>query len=356
MLKIKQRRRIASLPSTIIISILIAACTSAYAKTPDFVPGSWSLVLLPDIQYYTETYPGLLTMQTHWIAKNKDKFNIQYVLTLGDLTQNNSDAEWQRVKESFDELDGRVPYTLALGNHDYTPEHNPILGKNRLNEMFPVSKFKRWPTFGGTLKPDDMRNTYHLFSAGGADWIVFALEWLPSDDAVRWANDLLAKQPRRKAILTTHAYLLPNGKRWDTAVKIQPKQQSQGPQKPPKSEAELQKEVLAQTPLQIPGLIEAFHLNDGELLWQKLVKKNNFVFVINGHVLETALLSSRNDAGRTTHQMLVDYQGRKFGGEGYLRIIEFLPDGKTARVKSYSPLYDRYLDDAANQYDVDIQP
>ena len=29
--------------------------------------------------------------------------------------------------------------------------------------------------------------------------------------------------------------------------------------------------------------------------------------------------------------MVVDYQGRNVGGEGYLRIIEFLPDGKRSR-------------------------
>ncbi len=70
---------------------------------------------------------------------------------------------------------------------------------------------------------------------------------------------------------------------------------------------------------------------------------------LNGHVCHTGLgfLSSKNDHGHMTHQMLVDYQQRQLGGEGYLRILEFLPDGKTVHVKSYSPLYDKYLQDAA---------
>ena len=49
-------------------------------KTPEFVPGSWTLVLLPDTQFYSEKYPGLFTLQTHWIVKNKDKYNIRYVI------------------------------------------------------------------------------------------------------------------------------------------------------------------------------------------------------------------------------------------------------------------------------------
>ena len=28
-----------------------------------------------------------------------------------------------------------------------------------------------------------------------------------------------------------------------------------------------------------------------------------------------------------------------FGGDGWLRILEFMPDGKTIKVKTYSPLF-----------------
>jgi hypothetical protein len=52
--------------------------------------------------------------------------------------------------------------------------------------------------------------------------------------------------------------------------------------------------------------------------------------------------------------MLVNYQMRQLGGEGYLRLIEFLPDGKTVHVKSYSPLYDSYLQDAGNQFNFEL--
>ena len=92
--------------------------------------------------------------------------------------------------------------------------------------------------------------------------------------------------------------------------------------------------------------------NDGEELWQKLVRKNNFLLTFNGHVLNSGLgfLASRNDRGDVVHQMLVNYQMRELGGEAYLRILEFLPDGKTVRVRSYSPLYDKYLEDAGNQF------
>jgi hypothetical protein len=283
---------------------------------------------------YAEQYPGLFTLQTHWIAKNKDNYNIRYVLGLGDITNKNTDIQWQRVREAMSELDGKVPYALAPGNHDYTPHGNAASGKSGLNKYFPPSKFRDWPTFGGVMKPGDITNSYHLFSAGGSQWIILALEWAPRNATVQWANEVLAKYPDRKAILVTHAYLYQDNTRYDFAKKG--KSQTWSPHE----------------------YVATENSNDGEELWQKLVRKNNFVLTLNGHVCGRGLgfLSSKNDRGHWTHQMLVDYQVRQLGGEGYLRMLEFLPDGKTVRVRSYSPLYDRYLEDADNQFSFQFDP
>jgi hypothetical protein len=311
---------------------LLLVLSSAYyssgqspLKSTEFVPGSWTLVLLPDTQHYSQRYPGLFTLQTHWIAKNKDKRNIRYVIGLGDITNKHTEQEWMRAQDSMNELDGVVPYALATGNHDYSSAKG-----NRQTlyaKYFPLEKFQKWPTFGGAMNGDAC-NTYHLFTAGGTDWIIFALEWAPRNDTVQWANDILAKNPKRKAILATHAYLYNDGTRYDFAQKKAA--QSWSPHK-----------YLPDDPV-----------NDGEELWQKLVRKNNFAFVLNGHVLGSGLgfLANKNDRGKTVHQMLVNYQMRPLGGEGYLRLLEFLPDGKTVHVKSYSPLYDSYLDEPGQQF------
>ena len=178
-------------------------------KPPEFVPGSWTLILLPDTQYYSEQYPGVFTLQTHWIAKNKDKYNIRYVLHLGDITNGCTDREWRRAQEAMSELDGKVPYAIVPGNHD------PF----GMSKYFPISKFRSWPTFGGAMAEDSSENTYHLFNAGGTDWIIIALEWAPRNKTVQWANDVLVKYPDRKAILLTHAYLYVDNTRYDYAKK-----------------------------------------------------------------------------------------------------------------------------------------
>ena len=123
------------------------------------------------------------------------------------------------MREALDELDGKVPYALVPGNHDYTPGGDAAMGKSGLNRYFPVAKFRAWPTFGGAMKEGEMANSYHLFEAGGTRWIIIALEWAPRNAAVQWANDVLAKYPERTAILLTHAYLYNDNTRYDYAAK-----------------------------------------------------------------------------------------------------------------------------------------
>jgi len=75
-------------------------------------------------------------------------------------------------------------------------------------------------------------------------------------------------------------------------------------------------------------------------------------------VLEDGLgrLSSTNDFGQVVHQMLVNYQIKTLGGEGFLRLVEFLPDGRTVQVKAYSPFRGTYKTDPENQFTLTLDP
>jgi hypothetical protein len=189
-------------------SVRLADCGEALSP-PAFVPGSWTLAVLPDPQEYNDKNPGLSLLQTHWIAKNKDKYNIRYVLGLGDMTNHDTDREWRRVREAMDELEGKVPYVLVPGNHDYKPGGDLLLGKSRLSQCFPLSNYLTWPTFGGAMKEGETNNSYHLFSAGGVDWICAdKSEWKIGEETLgKWA-------PLWFGAWTTDVDLRPEFKRW----------------------------------------------------------------------------------------------------------------------------------------------
>lgn len=282
-------------------------------------PGSWSLAVLPDTQVYAESYPGLFDAQTAWIRRNVQKLDIKYVLHLGDITNRNTPEQWDNAYASMSLLHGVVSYAIAPGNHDYGPGGNAATRDTYLNQYFKFSEYTGQNPSIGVFEPGKIDNSYHTFAAGGRKWIVVALEWAPRDEAVAWANQVLAKHPDHMAILITHAYMFSDSTRYDWSKG----RQSWNPHG-----------------YQTPGT-----KNDGEQLWQKLVRKNRFAMTLNGHVLNdgTGYLVSEDDAGRKVPQILANYQMRPIGGSGYLRILEFQPDGRTVKMKAYSPVYDRYI-------------
>lgn len=296
------------------------------------VDGAWSIVLLPDTQIYSQNYPGVFFSQTSWIADNIRKRNIRFVIGLGDITNVNSIPEWKVARSAAEMMHGRVPYVLATGNHDYGPSGNASTRDTKVNEYLPYSRYAEMPTFGGSMTPNNTENTYHLFEAGGVKWIIISLEWAPRDSTITWADGIVQQYPDRKAILVTHAYMNNNDLRYDITDTANP--QDYNPHR-----------------YSTPGPV-----NDGQQLWDKLVKKRNFAMTLNGHVLGdgTGFRIDNNNDGNPVAQMLINYQFRALGGEGYLRILEFQPDGHTVKVISYSPIYNRFIPGADQQFSFDL--
>ena len=295
--------------------------------------GAWSIAVLPDTQVYSLRYPGLFAMQTLWVKQNAAARNIRYLIHLGDLVNNNTDLEWQRAHAAMSILDGTVPYALVPGNHDYGPSGDASTRDTGLNTHFSFDTTAALCTFGGAMEEGKLDNTYHLFEVNGEAWIILALEWGPRDATIDWANGVMEQHPGRRGILVTHAYLNHNDRRYDHTDTQYP--QDYNPHE-----------------YRTPGGV-----NDGEELWQKLVRHHNFVVTLNGHVLQdgTGYRVDLNDAGQPVHQILANYQMRELGGEGYLRLLEFMPDGDTLRLRTYSPLYDRDLLESDQTFTISLQ-
>lgn len=312
-------------PLILALLLFVPGPPSARAAAPRPVPGAFTLAVLPDTQFYAQKYPANYLGQTRWLAENAKRYNLAYVLHVGDITQNNTNAEWRVAVEAHDLLKGVVPVALVPGNHDLGPGGKAGTRETLLSEFFTAKEFRTWPTFGGIYdrEPERMENSYHLFSAGGRDWLILALEFGPRDDVLRWANAVVAGHADRAVILITHAYLRPDNQRFNRWLKVGPAKKSAG----------LDSYKLSQQ----PG-----GFNDGEDVWKKLVARHaNFLFVFSGHVCYTSLLSTPGEHGNTVHQILVDYQKDPNGGNGYLRLLQFHPDGVTVTVDDYSPVLDQ---------------
>ena len=296
---------------------------------------SFTVIVLPDTQNYSERFPEQFEAQTEWIVEQQRDRRIACVLHLGDITNHNSPPQWENAVAAMSRLDGKLPYFMAVGNHDYSEGGRCTDRTTLFNDYFPLAKYRELPNFGGVYdkEPDRFENNYHLFSAGGREFLVLSLEFGPRKDVVRWANEVAGRHEDRAAILITHAYMYYDETRYDWA-KYGPNQ-SWNPH--------------------AYGVAKATgdDVNDGEELWRDLVSRHdNFALTLNGHVLNDGLarLTTATPAGREVPQVLVNFQMKPKGGDGWLRLLEFRPDGKTVQVYDYSPTRDQCNESPQNQF------
>jgi len=287
-------------------------------------PGTkFTIIGLPDTQYYTEELPGtnssggghngIFKAQTQWIADHRIDSNIAFVVQLGDCVQNGNNPpgadpriEWKRADTAIKKMESPniplpdgIPYAICVGNHDQGVIGNPNSTNTFYNEYFGEARFTGRGYYGGHYGTTNNDNHYELFSAGGVDFIHISIEYYPDgttaslQPVLDWADGLLKAYPGRKGILSSHN-LLTTG-----------------------------------NPASFQG--------PGQKIYNDLKDNPNLLLMLAGHVHGEG---RRSDVfnGNTIHTVMSDYQnGYTNGGNGYLRIMQFLPDQNLVSIKTYSP-------------------
>ena len=275
------------------LSMLICSSINA-APPPDFV-----IVVLPDTQFYSKSYPYIFEDQTQWIFDNKGALNIVYVAHEGDIVDTaDSGYQWVNADEAMSNLEPDIPYSVVPGNHDEPTTF--------YNTYFGVSRFLGRSYYGGYYGSNN-DNNYTLFSASGIDFIVINLAYdeSPDTDILDWADWLLKTYSDRQGIVVSH-YIIGLGN---------------------------------------PGAFGT----QGQAIYDALKDNPNLFLMLCGHIHGEG---RRTDTfnGNTVYTLLADYQDRDYGGDGWLRILEFSPANNEIRVKTYSPLLDQYETDADSQF------
>ena len=313
--------------------------------------GSFSMIMVPDPQSYTKFAANqpLFDLQTAWIAQNIDRLNIKAALFTGDMVEQtgkqiyapmpndyNGDQtgrqQWEAVSRALSRLDHRVPYVVAQGNHDI----GEITATDRHTIMHEYITPERSICFEKTLVSTcanwqgvhTMENSaYEFHDKAWGDLLVITMEFAPRDEAIAWAKTLTEeeKYKNHKVIILVHSWLDTAGNR-------------------------IKNEGYTLRPC-----------NWAEAVWEKLVyPSKNIVMVLCGHTgaapkIEGDVASTnfkptssyRVDKaadGRDITQMMFnsqqgdgDWNGN--GGDCWLRILEFKPDGKTISVRTFSPMF-----------------
>ena len=324
-----------------------------------FEPGSFTIAVFGDTQSYVknDVDAQIFNQMSQWIVDNKENRNIQFVTHVGDIVDSNTTEQWSRADTALTILEGEIPYALASGNHDY--------GNSRSISEFDYfyrygvgSFYALQPTLDGyyPAEPRSRMNTYHTFSAGNQDFLVLALEFGPRDDVVAWAETVVNEHPNHRVILLTHGYMFDGGMWFDHTV---------DPNDPQgRTHDQVRNDMIGYTGgLGNPHSYDfvSSDCNDGKELWDKLVKDHqNFSMVLSGHQFDERdgfqYLHTQGKNGNDVYQMLFNTQTRESGGEGWMRLLEFSPDGKTVTIKTYSPLLDQWSYASDEYYTIELSP
>ena len=75
--------------------------------------------------------------------------------------------------------------------------------------------------------------------------------------------------------------------------------------------------------------------------------------VINGHYPGEGRRTDLNNCGQPVHQVLMDYQSRANGGDGWLRYFTFKPSENKIYAYTYSPTLIQFETDDSSQFVLD---
>jgi predicted MPP superfamily phosphohydrolase len=319
----------------VVVSVLsIAGWLSAQTPPPTPTPSptpadEFTIVALPDTQFYSSLNPQIFAAQTHWIADHVQDQNIQLVVGLGDIVDSGGDlTQWQNADAAVRLLSGKVPYMMAIGNHDYD-QNNPAgrtASTKNFNSFFGPSRYTGAAWYKGSFPAGSNENFYGVVTVNGRNYLIIVLEFAARDSSLAWADGILKANQDKDAIIVTHMFTYMDNTR------------------------------ISGCDLNSAASFGVGQDNNGEDMWWKLVRKYpNIHLVLSGHVVQGDGTGRRMDLGlngNLVNQILSDYQSDPLGGGGYLRIMRISPSLNRVSVTSYSPYLDSFKTDDHNQFTV----
>jgi 3',5'-cyclic AMP phosphodiesterase CpdA len=287
----------------------------------------------------------LLTQSVRWALAQQTARNIQCAIQVGDLVNNSEpgqEYQWRNIRAALDPWNGKLPYSVVRGNHDIdgdpaksTPIRPDILQRFDESANFgPESPYAKQPGLvcfsGAAGAAQSTRNTYRLVESNGRKLLILGIDIQAQPEVREWADKVIREHPQHRVIVVTHAYMSDSGQRFNAAIDPVTKRNFDA----------LRADILGHNEEQYNG--RRYFGFDAEELWQTLLSRHaNVALVLSGHQYEEweqfKYQLSVGVHGNRVYQLLINQQAMAQGGMGWIRLLEFAPDGVTVRVKTYSP-------------------
>ncbi len=306
----------------------------------------YSFAVIGDTQTMCEQDPEAMEAIYDWLLENKESQKIEYVIGLGDITDDSTDEEWTVATEYISKLNGKIPYVLSRGNHDDWDDFNRLLHngyyETTVDGMMDAGTVSLTDPAQPGLVPQeqedgsiiyvtregdipeggdvegDLTNSYRYFSIQGTDYLIMTLDFAPDEETLKWADSVIEANPDHKVIIVTHAYMYRDGT------------------------------TISSEDCYPPTYYEGYNdPQNGDDMWSKCFSKHeNVVLVLSGHDPWQHIVYRQDvgEKGNTVTQMLIDpqYMDRDIGSTSMVAMLYFSNDGKTLTVRYYSVEKDCY--------------
>src|SRR2546429_388860 len=89
----------------------------------------FTLVAMSDTQYTVESFPATFSAQTQWAADHAadPAYNVAFLAHQGDMLRRGfSNSQAAKADAALNILNGIVPYTVDIGNHDFDNQFDDL--------------------------------------------------------------------------------------------------------------------------------------------------------------------------------------------------------------------------------------
>jgi len=291
----------------------------------------FTVIGLPDTQFYSRDFPDIFRQQSTWTVDNADALDIRFVSHYGDVVQNGDNlVQWANADFALAPLlASDLPLGIVPGNHDVLPYGSgpQVYDVSNYLAFFGPSVTAGRPGWQGASPSG--RSSYQFFEGGGYTFLHLALSVSTPADELEWAQNVVSAHRDKPVMITTHRYIqdaddyVPAGLEPITNLLVE--------------SGRYPSIWYTVEPVYDPTGMQS---ND---FFRRFVAANPNVFWVNcGHFHEQFRQTSTNIYGNPVHEVLADYQDDPNGGNGWLRIMRVDTANNEIVVDSYSPRLDQF--------------
>ena len=331
------------------LGVILAASAE---KLPPLPEGAFTYAVIPDTQRYLgegahvkkgrkahvptdgPTRNPAFESRVDWIAQNVAKERIFFVSHVGDIVDFKNDMQWSFASNLMTRLEGKVPYGIALGNHDLE-----TFDCGGFNRYFPRSRYGKFPWYAGGFDGYARKHpktgetvkvcwgnadSCQLAEIDGHKFVFLHLECNAPMPVLKWVDAMLDTYADRTAIVCTHMFVGYKTRKLDRLRRKE-----------------------SRRPDEWFGVMDwaKCHGEDGvsaRKAWETCFSKHkNLLLVVSGDqgpaICWRETLKGAN--GNVVHATLQDYP-RTRDDEDWIRLYRFQPKERQIQVWTYSPQRD----------------